>query len=77
MNKKLIELVAGVLRVSASQLDMKTGPTTQPAWDSLAHVTIVAAVEETYGITLSMPEILAIKSIGDLDGVIQNKSKAG
>lgn len=77
MNKKLTNLIAGVLRVSESQLSMKTGPANLDTWDSLAHVTIVAAVEETYSIALSMPEILAIKSIGDLDKIIKNKSKAG
>lgn len=67
----LIELVASVLNVQASSLDSESGPSNQSVWDSLAHITIVSAVEATYDIRLTMPEILAIKSIGDLADMIK------
>lgn len=67
---KLIELVASVLNVPASNLDQESGPANQDSWDSLAHVTIVAAVEGTFGINLTMSEILAIKTVGDLADVL-------
>lgn len=67
----LTELVANVLNVPASTLDEYSGPANQPSWDSLAQVTIVAAVEGTYGVSLTMPEILAIKNIGDLDAALK------
>jgi len=67
----LIELVASVLNVPASALDAQSGPANQPAWDSLAHVTIVAAVEGSYGISLTMSEILAIKNISDLAAALK------
>ena len=67
----LTELVASVLNVPVSTLDAQSGPANQPAWDSLAHITIVAAVESSYGISLTMPEILAIKNIGDLAAVLK------
>jgi len=69
--KNLTELVANVINVPADTLDAQSGPGNQPAWDSLAHVTIVAAVESSYGISLTMPEILAIKNIGDLAAVLK------
>jgi len=70
MNKNLIELVASIINVSVSDLSMESGPMTHPNWDSLAHVTIVAAVEDTYGVSFSMPEILSIKSIQELSSVL-------
>jgi acyl carrier protein len=70
----LIDLVASVIDVPASELNAQSGPGAVPAWDSLAHVTIVAAVEQTYGVKLSMPEILAIRSI---DGLRQLLEKHG
>ena len=72
----LTELVAGVLNVPASSLDAQSGPANQPAWDSLAHVTIVAAVESSYGISLTMAEIIAIKNIGDLAAVLERSGDA-
>lgn len=71
MRDNLIELVAGVINVPPSMLSADSGPANLEAWDSLAHVTIVAAAEQTFGVTLTMPEILGIKTIGDLDSVLQ------
>lgn len=75
MNEQLIELVAGVINVAASELTPDSGPANQPAWDSLAHVTIVAAVEQAFGIGLTMPEILAIKNLQDLENAIKLHGK--
>jgi acyl carrier protein len=70
MTNQLIELVSDIINIPANDLTMDSGPANQPAWDSLAHVTIVSAVEETYGINLTMPEILGIKTIHDLENAI-------
>jgi acyl carrier protein len=71
MPPSLIELVATVLDVSPDQLVPQTGPKTLTKWDSLAHVTIVAAVEQTYDVQLTMPEILSVQSIKDLEAVLR------
>lgn len=66
MSHHLVTLIAGVLNTSPENLTLESGPLTVPGWDSLAHVTIVAAIEQTYGIELTMPEILSIRTVGDL-----------
>ena len=71
MSHDLVTLVAGVLNTTPETLTPESGPLSVPAWDSLAHVTIVAAVEQTYGIQLTMPEILAIRTFGDLAQTLQ------
>jgi acyl carrier protein len=73
MNKidsELIGLISTILAVSPDELTIESGPGTLPLWDSLGHVTIIAAVEETYGIKLKMLEILNVKTIGDLQKII-------
>jgi acyl carrier protein len=37
-----------------------------PRWDSLQHVALVAAIEEQFGITLSMDEMVEIRSVKDI-----------
>ena len=72
----LASLIADILNVSASDIDSTSGPLTLPTWDSLAHVTIVGAVEETFDVQLTMTEILAIKSVGDLQQLLIDRSIA-
>jgi acyl carrier protein len=76
MQPSLIELIAGVLNVSPDQLSMESGPKNVPKWDSLAHVTIAAAVEQTYDVVLTMPEILSIRTIASLQEVLQKHGVA-
>jgi len=76
MPPSLTELIAGVLDVSAAELTLDSGPKNLPKWDSLAHVTIASAVEQTYSVTLTMPEILAIKSIADLERILKSRGIA-
>ncbi len=71
MKPTLVELVATVLDVSPDQLTMESGPRTVSKWDSLAHVTIAAAVEQTYKVELTMPEILSVRSIANLQEVLR------
>lgn len=75
MESSLNALVAGVLNIAESQLTDETGPNTVIEWDSLAHVTIAAAVEETYGIQFTMAEILGIGSLGDLRKTLRERGK--
>lgn len=76
MQPSLIELIAGVLALSPDQLTMESGPKNLSTWDSLAHITIVAAVERTYGVRLTMPEILSVQSIANLQAVLQTHGVA-
>jgi acyl carrier protein len=76
MPHKLNDLIADLLNVPSTDLTPDTGPENLPAWDSLAHVSIVAGVEETYKVQLTMPEILAIRSIADLRKTLEGHGVA-
>lgn len=41
-----------------------------PRWDSLAHMMMIARVEEEHGIQMSGDEIASIKTFGDLTSVL-------
>ena len=68
---QLNELVASVINVPAAGLTPQSGPENLPAWDSVAHIGIIAAVEQTYHLQLTMPEILAIKTVADLHNMLE------
>jgi acyl carrier protein len=41
-----------------------------PKWDSLQHVALVAAIEQQFGISLSMDEMIEIRSVGDICSIL-------
>ena len=75
MKPDIVALVATALDVPANSLSPSSGPDNVPAWDSLAHVTVITAVETAYNIQLTVPEMLSVKSIGTLQQLAESKRK--
>ncbi|QJR36201.1 acyl carrier protein [Gemmatimonas groenlandica] len=52
-----------------------TGETVE-GWDSLAHINIVAAVEDEFGVRFALGELQELKNIGDMiDLILQKQGK--
>jgi acyl carrier protein len=69
--KQLINLISNVLNVPTSEITLQSGPKNAANWDSLAHISIITAVEQTYDLQLTMPEMLGIKTVDDLRNLIE------
>ena len=46
------------------------------AWDSLAHINLVMAVEREFGIKFALGELQNLKNVGDMIDVIEKKTAA-
>jgi acyl carrier protein len=68
---KLREIVAGILGVDVGDVTAESGPGTADTWDSLAHLTIVTAVEEFFGVQFAMEEIGRIDTFRALEQALQ------
>jgi acyl carrier protein len=44
-----------------------------PGWDSLTHVSLIVAVESEFGIRFSSGEINALKNVGELRRLVEQK----
>ncbi|NCO02896.1 MAG: acyl carrier protein [Alphaproteobacteria bacterium] len=64
MSDPLIDLFADVLEVNAETLNDDSTPESVGAWDSLAAMHLVAAIEDTFKCQLSTKEIMKMSSIG-------------
>ena len=40
-------------------------------WDSLTHITLISEVEDTFGMKLSMKDVLGMKNVGEMADIIQ------
>jgi acyl carrier protein len=72
----LEDLVATVLDVERSSLNDTTSPASLDRWDSLAHVELIATVEETYDVVLTTGEMREADSLGELRRILQSKGIA-
>ncbi|MEO7716600.1 MAG: acyl carrier protein [Capsulimonas sp.] len=67
---KLKDIVAETLGVDAEEIEGTASPATLPSWTSFNHLTLMSAVEEAFGLTLSMEEMTGVKSYADLAATV-------
>lgn len=54
-----------------------TGATTAAdiaGWDSLMHITLISAVEDEFGISFNMKDVVKMKNVGDMVDLIENEA---
>ncbi len=70
---KLEELFANLLQEPVESLNDETSPRNTRSWDSLKHVELVMAVEGTYSVQFSMPEIAGLNTMGSIRQLLKLK----
>ncbi|HEV8534276.1 MAG TPA: acyl carrier protein [Candidatus Limnocylindria bacterium] len=70
LNGRLTGLVARVLDLPAAQVEDASADST-PGWDSLAHLRLLMAVEEEYGVSFSPDEIADLDSVRRIGNAVE------
>jgi acyl carrier protein len=69
----IAELFAAVLRIPARDVDDETAPRNTASWTSMAHIELVVALEEVYGVSLSSLEIQRMTSVAEARRILRHK----
>jgi acyl carrier protein len=70
---KLEEILGSILEVSPMELGDHSGQQTLQSWSSFAHINIILALENVYGVSFTTKEIQAVKSIGEIRQLLRDK----
>ncbi|HJP17143.1 MAG: hypothetical protein CMD96_06955 [Gammaproteobacteria bacterium] len=74
MTEKIIDLFSSVLDVKKEKITVETSMDDLPEWDSLAHISLVSAIEEEFKVSMSMDEITSMLSIKSAIEIISELS---
>lgn len=66
-------IVADIFNLSIKEVNAKSSPDTIEGWDSLQHLNLVLAIEQTFGIQLTPEEIEQMLSVELIVMLIQEK----
>ena len=69
----LVPIFSEVLNLPVDQISDDTSPNNTPSWDSLAVMTLVSAIEETFEVRLTTREIMKMRTIGLARQVLKEK----
>jgi acyl carrier protein len=73
VNSELRSIVADILDLDPSEVRDDLGPGRGDGWDSLRHLKIISAVEETFDLRLSMDEIQGVDSFAALARIVAGR----
>lgn len=73
---RIIETFARVLGISAGSVtdDLRYGSI--PEWDSVAHMSVVAALEDAFGVMIDMDDVIDMSSVGKAREILAKHSAA-
>lgn len=63
MEQRVLKVLSKVFRVPVESLNMGSSPDSVPQWDSLAHMNMVLAVEEEFGVSFSAEELVSLLNV--------------
>jgi acyl carrier protein len=73
----LLEIFATGLGLDVADLGEDTSPETTEEWDSLAAMSLVTLIEDTFQVSLSTRDIMKMRSIGLARSVLKAKGVPG
>lgn len=73
IKNKVIEIIAGICEVDASQINENTAIGDFPQWDSVGQLAILSSVEEAFDISFEPEEMMEIEDVKDIVDAVNNK----
>jgi len=69
--------IRDILRDVLNSPDLEIGPETTardvPGWDSLAHISLVVAVEQEFSIKFALAELQSLQNVGEMIELVESK----
>ena len=65
-----------MLGIDASQVTDELRYNTIPQWDSIAHMSVVAALEEAFGVMIDMDDVIDMSSVGKAREILRKHGAA-
>lgn len=73
---QVVAVFARVLGVPAESVNDDLRYNTIPQWDSIAHMSVVSALEESFGVMIDMDEVIDMSSVGKAREILRKHGAA-
>ena len=73
MDEAIFEIIAGVMDVELSEISINSSPQTIDSWDSLHHMTLILALEESLAISFNEDDITSMRDVRTILSCINSK----
>jgi acyl carrier protein len=70
---KIRNAFQSALNVDPSTIRLETEPSDVSAWDSMGHVTLAASLEQEFGVTFDVDDLMQMENVREICRVVQTK----
>lgn len=63
-NDRIIEVFARILAIAPDRVTDDLRYASIPEWDSIAHMSVVAGLEDAFGVLIDMDDVIDMNSVG-------------
>ena len=70
---KVADIVGTQFSLDKSTVTATTGPEEVEAWDSLTHVALTSELENSFGVSFEIEEIMEMENVAAIVGIIHRK----
>lgn len=74
--EKVRAIAADILQVKSGALTANSSPESVETWDSVHHLNLTLALEESFGFEFSPEEMDQMKTIGQIAAIVESKTGA-
>lgn len=75
MRDKVVEIIAGVLKVAPEQIAPELSVGDIPEWSSMAQMSIITALQSEFNVEIPMEDLFDLTSVGSLIDEIERLAK--
>jgi acyl carrier protein len=73
VSEELKKVILSALKLDEWDINDATTAPQVPGWDSLNHINVIVAVEKHFNLRFKSIEVLKLKTVGDLQKLIDSK----
>jgi len=59
--------------IDPQSITINTVPTDVSAWDSMGHVTLATSLEQTFGLTFDVDDLMAMENVKEICRIVRSK----
>ncbi len=74
MNETIVELLADATGIATADISPELARDDDDRWDSLSHLRLITALEESFSARFTMDEIEGIQTVSDIEKLLSERA---
>ncbi|HLV85689.1 MAG TPA: acyl carrier protein [Candidatus Sulfotelmatobacter sp.] len=76
-NEELLGKIRGAFKsafdIDPQAININTVPSDVSSWDSMGHVTLASSLEQAFGLTFDVDDLMAMENVKEICRIVQSK----